>query len=481
MNLLVKVISFVIFIGAAAERIGFLADLQPLLSNRSSIYLPDSWQYLDATTRWDASTHPGLDAVVKVASETDVQRTIEYANLRNISFLAIGGAHGGSQALNRAQNAIGIWLRGLEGVSITVDGNEAVVQAGHTTGEVIRSLWSAGKMAVTGAGDCTGFISPMLGGGHGWLQGRYGLLADNLISARLILANGTAMTVDSQTPDLFWALRGAGHNFGIVTSVHYRVYDRVAGQDGDFRQDKLDAVFSIANQWIAARNRPIELSHFTNIVFNPAVDQKPVFNFIVYWQGDTIPAKYTDPFKALNAVSMIENWLSMANLSVNNAATEDGPACAKGASHRTYPLYLIKYDVENMKRAIGIFAKLPASFSSSSIMMEGLGTNRVREVADDSTAFPHRNSNILVSPLLSYAANDALLDAVAFEFGKQLRSAFLNHTEMPLGAYVNYANGDEGNGATYGYDSWRLQKLQRVKRLYDPTGKFSLFEPIEIE
>jgi FAD/FMN-containing dehydrogenase len=64
----------------------------------------------------------------------------------------------------------------------------------------------------------------MLGGGHGLLQGHYGLLSDNLISARMVLANGTAVTVSSESnPDLFWAIRGAGHNFGIVTEFEYKI------------------------------------------------------------------------------------------------------------------------------------------------------------------------------------------------------------------------------------------------------------------
>jgi hypothetical protein len=410
---------------------------------------------------------------------------IKYANTHNIPFLGIGGGHGGSTALNQIQNGIGIWLRGLEGVNITADGKEAVVQAGHTTGEVVQQLWNKGKIAVTGGCDCVGFISPILGGGHGWLQGRYGLLADNLVSARLILANGTAMTVDSQTPDLFWALRGAGHNFGVVTSVHHRVHDRAAGQDGfgratfTFRQDKVEGIYTIANQWLAAENRPVELAHWTNMVIN-ATDKKPVISFFVYWQGDAVPAQYTDLLRALDPISYTEEWLDLANLNAANGASEDGPACAKGGSHRTFPVNLVKYDTENMKRVVDIFSKLPAAFASSSIMLEGLGTNRVREIAEESTAFPHRSSNILASPLLSYAANDSSLDAVALDFGKQFRAAFLNNTEQPLRAYVNYANGDESNGATYGYGSWRLQRLQALKRLYDPTSKFSFYEAIEI-
>jgi FAD/FMN-containing dehydrogenase len=69
-------------------------------------------------------------------------------------------------------------------------------------------------------------MGPLLGGGHGFLQGRYGLVVDNVVSARVVLANSTVVTVSGEeNGELFWALRGAGHNFGIVTEVRSRVYD----------------------------------------------------------------------------------------------------------------------------------------------------------------------------------------------------------------------------------------------------------------
>lgn len=111
----------------------------------------------------------------------------------------------------------------------------------------------------------------MLGGGHGWLQGRYGLLTDNFISARLVLANGSAISVSAtRHPDLFWALRGAGHNFGIVTSVEYRIHDVVPEEaqwtyeEYVFTQDKLEGLFEIANRWLRSDNKtqPVELTHY---------------------------------------------------------------------------------------------------------------------------------------------------------------------------------------------------------------------------
>lgn len=88
-------------------------------------------------------------------------------------------------------------MRGLSGVSLSpTNTSQAVILGGSLSGEVISGLGALGKQSVAGGCDCTAFTSPMLGGGHGWLQGRYGLMTDNLVSARVVLANGTAISVD---------------------------------------------------------------------------------------------------------------------------------------------------------------------------------------------------------------------------------------------------------------------------------------------
>lgn len=159
---------------------------------------------------------------------------------------------------------------------------------------------------VTTACDCAGIIAPILGGGHGWLQGQHGLLADNLLSAHLVLADGTAVVASpSSHADLFWALRGAGHNFGIVTSVEYRVEDvPAAGQDDEaaswayeeyvFLQDRLEALFGLANALLlrsANQTRPVELTHYGHFEHRADVDAENVSgNLALFHYFDTCPA-----------------------------------------------------------------------------------------------------------------------------------------------------------------------------------------------
>ena len=116
----------------------------------------------------------------------------------------------------------------------------------------------------------------MLGGGHGFLQGQYGLMTDQLIRARVVLANGTAVSVSAQSnPDLYWALKGAGHNFGIVTEVDYKVYDAHNHEDWStgifvFNGDQLEAFLATVNSM--AKSQPAEAPHLGLVVREPAFD-----------------------------------------------------------------------------------------------------------------------------------------------------------------------------------------------------------------
>lgn len=119
-------------------------------------------------------------------------------------------------------------------------------------------------------------LGPMLGGGHGFLQGQHGLLADQLVEARIILANGTALTVSQDTqPDLFWAIRGAGHNFGIVTEFKYKIYDVLPNKKWAFEAfmftgDKLEKLYLLTNEMI--KSQPPQVVNYAIVLRLPAVD-----------------------------------------------------------------------------------------------------------------------------------------------------------------------------------------------------------------
>ena len=129
--------------------------------------------------------------------------------------------------------------------------------------------------SVTGICELVGFSALTLGSGHGWLQGQYGLMADQVTSARLLLPSGKLVTVlENSYPSLFWAIRGAGHNFGLAMEWEYRVYDNDAPlwsyEIFIYSGDKLESLYEEANRLL--RDQPAELVHWRHIIKAAEID-----------------------------------------------------------------------------------------------------------------------------------------------------------------------------------------------------------------
>lgn len=230
---------------------------------------------------------------------------VKYANSYGIPFLAVNTGHGAPKTLGTLRNGIEISLRQLNEITIAQDGDSAFFGGGVYSDQVIHTLWDAGYVAGkyshlyfcllrlivyyvgTGTCACVGIMGPTLGGGHGRYQGFYGLIIDMLISMNVVLADGSTVTVsNSSHPDLWWAMRGAGHNFGIVTSfeadIHPRDVDEWYIHRFVFTQDKLESVFEIVNAQQMAEDAPVELMNYGVFTWNAEFSTTEVRPPILY-------------------------------------------------------------------------------------------------------------------------------------------------------------------------------------------------------
>ncbi|KUJ13259.1 FAD-binding domain-containing protein [Mollisia scopiformis] len=454
-----------------SNREGILAGLGPLLSPKASIVLPSD------------SKFASLAAV-----ESDVQQTVRYASEHNIPFIARAGGHGATKALSQAKNAIQIDFRSLNHIKLSEDGQTATIGGGANVSEIVNTLIGLGKRTVTGICESVGFSAPALGGGHGWLQGQYGLMADQVISARLVLPNGELVTVSENcNSDLFWAIRGAGHNFGLVTEWEYRVYVNSAPSWSweifVYSGDKLEALYDLANR--SLQGQPPELIYWGYIIKVQEIDpDHPILWFGVIFNGSPNTAKeYAKPFHDIGPLSVQIGQGSIHDLAVATFQDADGPGCAYGMTSLRYPIGLKSHNLTAIRQVYNeideTFKKVP-EISGSFFLLEAYSTQAVKAVGPKSTAFPHREDNILVTSYIMYAPNSAI-DHIAHEFGKRLQKYLLEGSEDPahLRAYVNYANGNESLQEVYGWEAWRLEKLRKLKAQWDPENKMRYYVPIE--
>lgn len=126
------------------------SSLGPQLSTNAQIHLPGSAGFNSSTERWNSNITPTFAVVVEVATESDVQATIRWANNASLPFLAVTGGHGVVQSLNEFRDGVGIWMRGMKDVKVLEGGATARIEGGVLSGELVHELWEAGKMT----GEC---------------------------------------------------------------------------------------------------------------------------------------------------------------------------------------------------------------------------------------------------------------------------------------------------------------------------------------
>jgi FAD/FMN-containing dehydrogenase len=185
---------------------------------------PSDADYDAARRIWNAAIdrYPGL--IVRCLGTADVIQAVKFARANNVLVSVRGGGHNvAGRAL--CDNGIVIDLSAMRGVLVDPKTATVQVQGGATLGDLDRETHLHGLAVPIGVVSKTGVAGLTLGGGVGWLVRKHGLSCDNVLSFEVVTADGTLVTASAEEhPDLFWALRGGGGNFGIVTRFRFRAY-----------------------------------------------------------------------------------------------------------------------------------------------------------------------------------------------------------------------------------------------------------------
>ncbi|KAF2103762.1 FAD-binding domain-containing protein [Rhizodiscina lignyota] len=444
------------------------AELSQQLSQSSALYIRGDSGFEAASERWENYAAPQYQALVEPSTEEDVQAVVKYANEHSLPFLTVGGGHAWTTKLKGAENGIGISLRKMKKTEMNTDGKSARLGGGLKSGEAEKFFSSHGKRSLTGGCECTGMMGVALGGGHGLLQGQYGLLADQILEARLVLANSTAVTVSAdENPDLYWAIRGAGQNFGIVTEYSYKVYDMPPVDNW------VVMTFIYTNDKIEELYR--EVNALTKNGTDPVVIQRLIYEGLL-----AEVEKYAPPFRELGPIFTNTQEVKYSGLSEALGYAEDSVGCARGSLFQGFPITLQKYSLQAQRAAYEKFDNLLANnedFRRSWMIFEGYSHQAVRKVNEEETSVADRLGNYITSTSIMYskAENNALATRAGAEIRKILRDG---SGEKNAQVYIGYGTGDEKTEEIYGYDEKRIQKLRELKKLYDPKGRFSFYAPI---
>ncbi|KAK1595305.1 uncharacterized protein LY79DRAFT_511143 [Colletotrichum navitas] len=464
------------------------AELGQLVSKETVIFGPGDDRYENATSRWNTFAVPQVQVVISPGCESDVSTIVKYCNDNSINFLAINHHHGNPQSLG-SFNGVQINIASLKSIKIQPSGKSAWFEGGAYDGQVTRYLWDRGYVTTTGACDCVGVVGAALGGGHGRHEGLYGMISDNILQLNVVLADGQAIRVNETSySDLLWAMKGAGHNFGIVTSFELNVFPRGPDawhyQNFIWRGDKLEAVFDALNELHNNGTTPVDMAiNFGNFLMNTTItDKEPVIWWTFAYRGSATDAKkYLDPFTEIESVYQESGDVPYPEISVAQGNDENGFICQEGRTRLTATAGLQVYNLTAERQIFDGFTKRVASnpklAAGGGILHEGYSTRAVQAQNAADSAYPFRDDHHLM--LAQIVVDDPSLEPAGWEWAKEVRD-FWNDGQptRPVNAYVNYANGFEPVEQMYGHEAWRLERLRGLKAKYDPYNRFRYYNPI---
>ena len=403
-------------------------------------------------------------AIVWPTDTTEVAQVVSLAAERGLELAVRGGGH--STAGHSVSDG-GIVLDTSELKSLEVDreARTAWAQTGLTAGAYTAAVQAHGL--VTGFGDTAsvGIGGLTLGGGVGYLVRKHGLTIDSLLAAELVTADGQTVRTDADThPELFWAVRGGGGNFGVATRLHFQLHPLNGVVGGMLLLPA--TVETIAGFVAAAEAAPEELSAIANILPAPPMPFIPeqahgqlVMMAMICFAGD--PEAGQDalaPFRALAT--------PLADMVRPIAYPEMYPPEEAGF-HPTAVSHTMFLDRLDTQTAATILEQLQASDAAMRATQLRVLGGAIARVPDDATAYAHRQRAIMVNLAAFYQGPD---DRPGRQQWVERFAAALSPVDH--GAYVNFLGEDGPARIHQAYPGPTWERLVEVKRRWDPTNLF---------
>ncbi len=400
--------------------------------------------------------------IARCRNAADIADAVRFARASGLDVCVRGGGH---NVAGRAvvDDALMIDLAEMKGIHVDRDAMTLRAQGGVNWRELNREAAQHGLAVTGGAISTTGIAGFTLGGGLGWLMSKCGFACDNLVSVELVLADGRILEVNNQSdPDLFWALRGGGGNFGVAASFEYRLQplSMVTGgliahpleRAGEMLRFYRDAIASVSD----------DLNVFAALAHTPDEAAMKIAAMMVFHTGTPEEAERDlAPFKEWGPPVMVEvgpmpYWVMNTILDAN------------------YPDGSYNYWLSSFTTGLsdGLFDTMVDRFSTvpspnTVILLEHFH-GAVTRIPVDACAVPHREEgwNLLTpSTWLDPADNDANI-----AWARDTHAAFAEH--LTARRWLNYLGDDQGSDAIRGAYGPNYDRLVELKRRYDPENVF---------
>jgi FAD/FMN-containing dehydrogenase len=447
----------------AAAHAAALHDFRAALSG--DMILPGEADYEGARQVWNGMIDRYPAMIVRCASRADVVAAVRFAQSRGLPLAIRGGGHN-SAGLAVCDGGLVIDLSRMKGITIDPIRLTARAEPGLTLGEFVRAIEAEGLLTTTGVISGTGMAGLTLGGGMGWLMGKYGLTIDNLLAVEIVTADGQIRAADeNEHGDLLWAVRGGGGNFGVVTAFEYQLHPAeplLAGMVVHPIERARDVLRFYRDFTV---NAPDELTTYAAFARTP--DGQPVIGLTLCYAGPRAEAERAiAPLRQFGPplVDLIRPMSYYELITMLDAGAPDG----RNYYEKANTLPALTDEAIDQLVAFGTARTSPFS----QLMIQHVHGAAAR-VAPDATAFALRFDHYVTGFVAAWDQGPADAHIAWARDGFAATAPY-----AARGAYVNFLNddGEERVRAAYGAN---YARLARIKAKYDPANVFRLNQNIK--
>ena len=443
-------------------------------SLRGEVLEPADAGYHEARKLYNAMIDKKPALIARCADVADVITCVNYARERGILLAIRGGGHNGP-GLGSCNDGLAIDLSRMRGVRVNPSARTVQVAGGAVWGDVDHATHPFGQAVPSGIISTTGVGGLTLGGGIGHLSRKYGLTIDNLLEADVVLADGSFVTANAeQHPDLFWALRGGGGNFGVVTNFTFRT--QPAG------------MVSAGPMFWAIEDAPEIMKRYEEFITNAPEEINGFFAFMTIPPVDLFPAElhmrtvcavmWCSPEDINRTTELLKPTASWPKPLLNGVGPMPLPVLqslfdglyAPGMQWYWKADFVDHLSDDSIARYIKYGANMPSMFCAMHLYPIN---GAVHRVASGATAFSYRSAK-WAAVIVGVDPDPANKDKIS-DWARSYWDAI--HPYSAPGAYVNFMM-EEGSArveATYGAN---YRRLQQVKARYDPANLFRVNQNI---
>ncbi|MEQ8268672.1 MAG: FAD-binding oxidoreductase [Parvibaculum sp.] len=433
--------------------------------------------YEEARALYNAMLDKRPEWIVACENVEEVIAGVVHARRHGLLLAVRGGGHNGA-GLGSCDGGLVLDLSAMRDIALDSATGFVTVGAGCTQGEVDAALSAAGRAVPAGIVSSTGIAGLTLGGGHGHLTRQYGLTIDNLVAAEMVLADGSCVTAsETEHPDLFWAIRGGGGNFGIVTRFTYRTrpVDRVVAGPIFYDVGEAARIMRWYRDFIP--DAPRELTITLGMKRVPAASPfpeplwgRPVCALICCWNGsEKGAAEAMRPVHDALPDPLMNGMASMRF--VDWQAAFDG-LLPKGLQWYWKGDYVDELTDAAIAAHVEHGSNTPSGLSLMHLYpIDGA----VHDVAPEATAWGARRAqwSMVIAGIDPDPAMAGELKTWASDYWTAV------HAHNPHGgAYVNFMQADEGQERVRAAYGDNYERLVAVKRRYDPDNLFRVNQNI---